>query len=133
LQFQPPADNYASDDPQTVDSTLNNIAANFQRSLDDKQYFAGLNAPALSADDFTCPSADCLISPRALGYIAYPVNLGAQLNFYRTYLSALSQRSWVQGTSSRGFFPVVKLHDFSSSIYGKPAMQLLSNSITDAD
>jgi len=39
----------------------------------------------------------------------------------------------VQGISSRGFFPVVKLHDFSSSIYGKPAMQLLSNSITDAD
>ncbi|MBP6068865.1 MAG: hypothetical protein KA465_01240 [Anaerolineaceae bacterium] len=133
LQFQPPADNYSGYDPQTVDSTLNNIAANFQRSLDDKQYFAGLNAPALSADDFTCPSADCLISPRASAYNAYPANLDTQLNFYRTYLSALSQRSWVQGTSSRGFFPVVKLHDFSSSIYGKPAMQLLSNSITDAD
>ena len=133
LQFQPPADNYASDDPQTVDNTLNNIAANFQRSLNDKQYFAGLNAPALSADDFSCPFADCLISPRASSYFAYHVDLDTQLDFYRTYLSALSQRSWVQGTSSRGFFPVVKLHDFSSSIYGKPAMQLLSNSITDAE
>jgi len=133
LQFQPPADNYASDDPQTVDSTLNNIAASFQRSLDDKQYFAGLNAPAISADGFICPFADCLISPRASAYNAYPANLDTQLNFYRTYLSALSQRSWVQGISSRGYFPVVKLHDFSSSIYGKPAMQLLSNSITDAE
>jgi len=133
LQFQPPADNYASDDPQTVDSTLNNIAASFQRSLDDKQYFAGLNAPAISADGFICPFADCLISPRASAYNAYPANLDTQMNFYRTYLSALSQRSWVQGISSRGYFPVVKLHDFSSSIYGKPAMQLLSNSITDAE
>ena len=133
LQFQPPADISPSYDQQTVENTLNNIVVNLQRSMNDKQFFAGLNAPALSADDFACPSADCLISPRASAYATYPVELTAQLDFYRTYLSALSQRSWVQGISSRGFFPVVKLHDFSSSIYGKPAMQLLMNSTTDAE
>ena len=133
LQLQPAADISTSYDQQTVENTLNNIVVNLQRSLNDKQFFTGLNAPALSADDFTCPSADCLISPRASAYATYPVDLAAQLDFYRTYLSALSQRSWVQGISSRGFFPVVKLHDFSSSIYGKPAMQLLMNSTTDAE
>jgi len=133
LQFQPIADDNTSYDQQTVENTLNNIAANIQRSSNEKQFFAGLNAPSLSADDFTCPSADCLISPRASAYATYPVDLAAQLDFYRTYLSALSQRSWVQGVSSRGFFSVVKLHDFSSSIYGKPTMQFLSNSTTDAE
>jgi hypothetical protein len=133
LQFQPPAGIYAGYDQQTVDSTLNNIAANFQRSLDDKQFFAGLNAPAFTSDKSNCPSTDCLISPRTSAYAAYPVDLDAQLAFYRAYLSALSQRGWLLGISSRGFFPVVKLYDFSSSIYGKPAMQLLSNSIIDAE
>jgi len=104
LQFQPAADISPSYDQQTVENTLNDFVVNLQRSSDDKQFFAGLNAPALSADDFTCPSADCLISPRASAYAAYPVDLAAQLDFYRTYLSALSQRSWVQGISSRGFF-----------------------------
>jgi len=133
LQFQPPADAYGGYDHQTVDITLNNFVVDFQRNFTDKQYFTGLNAPALSLGDFSCLSADCLISPRASVYVDYPIDLDAQFNFYQVYGSALSQRSWVQGISSRGFFPVVKLQDFSSSVYGKPAMQLLANSTPDAE
>lgn len=88
-----------------------------------KPFFFGMNAASLTshrADDET--GSGLLISPFNPQYGAGDVDLESQNYFYQVYTAVLAQRDWVSGISSRGFFPVLQLTDFSSSVYGKPAM-----------
>ncbi|MFZ3069809.1 MAG: hypothetical protein WA110_01625 [Anaerolineaceae bacterium] len=119
LQSQP--DDYTFYDQTTVNEYLNSTIHNFQDGYDLPVYF-GLNAPSLSASATACESADCLISPFDNRYSASDVDLLGQENFYDTYEAALLNLEWVKGVCTRGFFPIVQLNDFSSSVYGKPAM-----------
>lgn len=49
----------------------------------------------------------------------------AQYSAYQAMLSAVNERDWIAGFSSRGFFPPVPLNDHTASAYGKPLMDLL--------
>lgn len=91
----------------------------------EQKLFIGLNAPSYktSSTGQTANNSQTL-SPTNSAYGAYNVDINAQTNFYSAYIEALAARSWVSGIVSRGFFPGIKLSDFSSSIYGKPAFQL---------
>ncbi len=51
-------------------------------------------------------------------------DLALQAAYYHAILSAVSARDWVDGVISQGYYPPLALHDTSSSIHGKPAMDL---------
>ena len=49
------------------------------------------------------------------------ISLIDQADLYLAFLRVISHRNWIHGFVSRGYYPPVKLTDFSSSIHGKPA------------
>jgi hypothetical protein len=53
------------------------------------------------------------------------IDLYEQASLYDAVAAAISQRSWVSGLISRGFNSAVTLRDGSSSVYGKPAWNVL--------
>ena len=89
----------------------------------EKPLFFGLNAASLTSNRIDSETANgLLVSPSNPQYGPGNVDLVSQDYFYQVYTAVLAQRGWVSGISARGFFPVLQLTDFSSSIYGKPAM-----------
>lgn len=88
-----------------------------------KPLFFGLGAASLTSNRVDSETATReLVSPYTPQYGAGNVDLASQDYFYQVFTTVLTQREWVSGISSRGFFPILKMTDFSSSIYGKPAM-----------
>lgn len=109
-------------DQYTVGTYLDGTVFAFFESVE-KPLFFGINAASLTSSRVDSETGDdLLISPYDPQYGAGNVDLATQDYFYQVYTSVLAQRGWVSGISTRGFFPVLKLTDFSSSIYGKPAM-----------
>ena len=49
-----------------------------------------------------------------------------QADVYQGILRAVVQRPWISGVFSKGFNPSVAVVDTSSSIHGKPAMEVIS-------
>ena len=52
-------------------------------------------------------------------------DLAEQAKLYNAVLIAVNERPWVDGLVSRGFYPPVTLQDYSSSVNGKPAADML--------
>lgn len=94
----------------------------------DKPVYAGLNAPSLTTQSLAAAGSNLLISPYDTRYGPTNIDLASQTAFYSAYAPTIAQTSWLSGISTRGFFPIVKLTDFSSSIYGKPAMDVFRSS-----
>jgi len=89
----------------------------------EKPLFFGLNAASLISNRVDSETSNgLLISPFDPQYGVGNVDLDSQDYFYQVFTAVLSERGWVSGISSRGFFTVLEMTDFSSSIYGKPAM-----------
>lgn len=57
---------------------------------------------------------------------AVQIDFQEQADLYNAMLSAINQRSWIQGFISRGYYPPAILRDKSASIHGKPVEELLS-------
>ena len=109
-------------DQNTVGTFVDGSVYAFFEAVD-KPIFFGINAASLSSNQVDSETVTgCLISPFNPQYGAGNIDLEKQDYFYQVYTSVLAQRDWVSGISTRGFFPVLQLTDFSSSIYGKPAM-----------
>ena len=53
------------------------------------------------------------------------LNLQTQVDVYESMLTAVNGRNWINGITSRGYYPPVMLQDKSASIYGKPAADLI--------
>jgi hypothetical protein len=53
------------------------------------------------------------------------IDLNEQVDIYNGALVAVNERSWINGFISRGYNPSVVIQDASSSIYGKPASDVL--------
>ncbi|MBE0696790.1 MAG: hypothetical protein IH586_07695 [Anaerolineaceae bacterium] len=53
------------------------------------------------------------------------LDLNAQAEAYTATLAVISQRSWIAGFYSAGYYPPVGLTDLSISIHGKPASDVL--------
>ena len=95
---------------------------------ENKLLYIGLNAPSYQTASIEPGSInDPLISATDTRYNNANVNLQVQTQWYASFLDAIANREWIEGVSSRGFFPWIKLSDFSSSIYGKPAQKLFHN------
>ena len=109
-------------DQYSVGTYLDGSVYAFYQSVG-KPLFFGLNAASLVSNQVNSETTNgLLVSPYNPQYGAGNVDLDSQNFFYQVYTAVLAERGWVSGISSRGFFPVMKLTDFSSSIYGKPAM-----------
>ena len=109
-------------DQYSVGTYLDGSVYAFYETLG-KPFFIGMNAASLTNNRVDNETASgLLISPFNPQYGAGNVDLESQNYFYQVYTPVLAQRGWVSGISTRGFFPVLQLTDFSSSIYGKPAM-----------
>lgn len=109
-------------DQYTVGSFLDGTVASFYDTVDKPLYFGLASASLTSTRLGSNLSGSGLVSPFSSQYGSANVDLASQDYFYQIYTGALTDRDWISGISTRGFFPVLQLSDFSSSIYGKPAM-----------
>ena len=89
--------------------------------------YIGLNAPSIRTAALESDTISDPISATDSRYNSSNVNIQVQTQWYASYLEASTGRDWISGIATRGFFPWIKLSDFSSSIYGKPAYQLFHN------
>jgi hypothetical protein len=55
----------------------------------------------------------------------FPVDLDLQARIYNAAIIASANRPWIRGFIARGFDPTVVIKDQSSSVYGKPAADIL--------
>lgn len=106
---------------ETVSKYMDSMIVNFQ-SLHKKPFFLGLNSPSLQSYRNDAGDSERVISPFAPGYGQANVAIDSQTYFYEVYASVARERPWIYGIASRGFFPVAELLDFSSSVFGKPAL-----------
>jgi hypothetical protein len=128
-----------SDQPDAADPQLSAAAAEY---LDSEVFLLdiSLEMPIIIAAAY--PSANgslqgCLVVSNEDGenscydpiYLEPPyqdnseavLDLGEQLSAYQALLIAVSQREWIDGFISTGFYPTAELRDKSTSIHGKPA------------
>ena len=59
------------------------------------------------------------------------VDVLEQADIYQAFLKAAIKKPWISGFISRGFNPGTALQDLSSSVRGKPAMQIISYSFNE--
>ena len=96
----------------------------------EKPLFFGLNAASLTSNRVDSEtSGNLLVSPYDPQYGVGNVDLASQDYFYQVFTTVLTQLDWVSGISTRFFSPFTN-DDFSSSIYGKPAMNSFINLTT---
>lgn len=131
------------------------LAPDPAQPVEDLKSFIGSNLDSTVKplkDNFNKPVVLLLVYPSLQGYgsecIPSPVDEGScidvsnlfygpvgenpaaadiqgQADYYAAFLSAVSERDWIDGVISQGYSPTLKLHDSSASIHGKPAEQIL--------
>jgi len=72
----------------------------------------------------TAVNGSCL-SNENVDYSGQSVDLDLQARIYNAAVISCARRTWVNGFVSRGYDPLVVLKDQSSSVYGKPASDVL--------
>lgn len=109
-----------------VDTELYTLYSQFHKPI-----YVGISYPSADGTATACvmnTSSEChnslLISPFDKELFA-EIDLQAQADIYNALLDVFSKRDWINGIVSRGFFMPVKQTDISSSVYGKPAMDVL--------
>jgi len=55
------------------------------------------------------------------------LDLEEQARIYEAVLPIVASRTWISGTSIRGYEPTVIIHDHTSSIAGKPAAEIVAD------
>ncbi|MGB4595051.1 MAG: hypothetical protein WBI14_04020 [Anaerolineaceae bacterium] len=111
---------------ETISKYMDSVIVSFQVKYS-KPFYLGLNSPSMLSFRSDQDLYDRVVSPFSPEYGPDNVTMESQAYFYDTYVTVWKERPWIFGISSRGFFPVVELTDFSSSIYGKPAFQSFLN------
>ena len=131
------------------------LAPDPAQPVEDLKSFIGSNLDSIAKpleDDLNKPVILVLVYPSLQGYgsecIPSPVDEGScidvsnllygpvgenpaaadiqgQADYYAAFLSAVSEREWIDGVISQGYSPTLQLHDSSASIHGKPAEQIL--------
>lgn len=56
---------------------------------------------------------------------SFTPDLAEQAKLYNAVLIAINEREWIDGLVSQGFYPPATIQDFSSSVNGKPAADML--------
>ena len=100
-------------------------------SSNSKPVILGINYPSVDGSAMGCISSE----NNCLEYTGLDINetlnkipqidLKEQADIYLSFFRAINQRPWIGGIVSRGYYPPLALHDYSSSIHGKPAETIL--------
>jgi hypothetical protein len=91
----------------------------------------GIDYPSIQSATKGCIQTDALclpfsaIKPLEDSFPVHAVDLDGQVVIYSAILSEINSMKWIDGFISRGFYPPVALLDKSSSVYGKPASDIL--------
>ncbi len=110
-----------------LDSQLQPFQASFGKPL-----LLGVAFPSAAGSLASCPPApsggclslDALSRPNA-DIASIQVDLQAQVDAYNALLVAANSRDWISGLVSRGYYPPAALQDYSTSIHGKPAQDVV--------
>ena len=110
-----------SKDLQSLTQTIETRLLPFH-DKNQKTIYVALNIPSLSAEamEYTDHMEPIISSPNNVDDNL--TDLDIQTNLYKAFTCKLQPLDWISGISTRGFNPSVQLTDFSSTIYGKPAM-----------
>ena len=88
--------------------------------------------PSVAGGTTVCladPLADCIppedLKTPAPDYPLLDLDLDQQARAYHAMLGAIAQAEWIDGVTSRGYYPPALLQDKSTSIHGKPAEEVL--------
>jgi hypothetical protein len=93
--------------------------------------YLGFQHPSVAGGYDGCieSNGSCLGTSAFLSQAAEPtgaiLSLKEQVDAYSAVLELVNQRSWINGFFAVGYYPQVELHDMSTSVRGKPAMDAL--------
>ena len=106
-----------------LDTDIYKLYATFQKPI-----ILGINYTSIdgTASDCLNSNSPCVTLYRNSSHETLPVDVDEQADVYRAILQEVAARPWVLGIVSQGLNPAVAVQDASSSVLGKPAMQVLS-------
>lgn len=89
----------------------------------------GISYPSSDQAQFGMPTSNTfqLITPGSTNQTTIDLesDLKLQAKIYSAVIQSCAARDWIHGFFSRGYYPYVELQDASSSIYRKPASEIL--------
>ncbi len=121
---------------ESSDTSINGIRNAFGMALDSlaQPLAAQYGKPLIIGIDYSsnnhaiqgCVAVnDSCLNNANRDYADLSIDLNSQAVIYNAAIIECSNRPWISGFISRGFDPTVVLHDQRSSVYGKPAMDIL--------
>ncbi|KAF0112539.1 MAG: hypothetical protein FD147_135 [Chloroflexi bacterium] len=121
---------------ESGESTVLNLKNTFGTQLDEivlplynqfsKPILIGINYPSTNSSLSGCNATnDSCADFIATDSVKSQIDLELQSRIYNASVIESASRSWISGFISRGFNPIVVVQDKSSSIYGKPASDVL--------
>ena len=126
-QDDPTLDDLTQSAAQALDSQIYNFYTSIQKPL-----ILGLNVPSINGSAKGCVSFNINcdeytnLDPQLSAEAGLSVDVQEQADVYLALMRMINQRSWISGVVTRGYFPPLKINDYSASIHGKPAEDILS-------
>jgi len=118
--FVPPVSNseMITDFGSSLDTLVSPIAVQFNKPV-----LIGLQIPSNTESLSGCKdiNGSCLSSTSG----SFSADMETQAKVYNAAAVASFSRPWISGFISRGYYPYLKMQDTGSSIYGKPAFDIL--------
>jgi hypothetical protein len=97
-----------------------------------KPIIMGISYPSAQGSAGSClvSSENTCVPPSSLNksgedQASITLDLQSQKDLYDALMVVINQRDWIDGFVSRGFFPPVAVQDQSTSVYGKPAYDVI--------
>jgi hypothetical protein len=113
----PSVDDLATKLSSMFDGDIYKLYATFQKPV-----IIGLNYYSYDGSASDCINSNSTCANLNNGSI----DVDEQADIYQAVLKTTVSRPWIYGLVSSGFNPAVSVQDGSSSVYGKPAMQVLA-------
>jgi len=128
IQFSPPLSSTQSPTIEDLTSRIEQIFDNeiypfYSSNL--KPIILGISYPSIDGSAMGCVSFEPNYEEFSKEQVS-PIDLEEQADLYTSIFRVINQRSWISGIVSRGYYPPLALHDYSSSIHGKNAENILS-------
>ena len=112
-----------------LDSELKELQESLQKPIILSLAFPSADGGATNCLTSENPAIYCLplelLSPLNPDNPTINLDLQEQVDLYNGFLGAVNERQWVSGIISEGFFPPIRLEDKSTSIHGKPALEIV--------
>lgn len=106
-----------------MDADIYKLYATYQKPIIIGIDYTAIDGTASDCLNFNSP---CLSVYKNSPHETLPVDIDEQAGVYSAILQEAAARPWVLGIVSQGLNPAVAVQDASSSVHGKPAMQVLS-------